>query len=241
MHDSTDRSAGRSRLFVSGLVTAVAGSLQSALLSTPPRLLRPLNSDHGATRPAALEHRAFTAFSRGDFRIFFFAASAAMMADNIEHVISYWVIFQQFHSAALGGFAVISHWVPYLAFAGFSGRLADRFDVRRLIQTGMLLLAGVSIGWGVMFLTHSAAMWKAMVLLAVHGMAGVIWIPASQVLIHEIVSHRGVAERGSAHRNRALSGVSRRPCRGRRIVAGIRPDPRHFHQCADLRAHVRCG
>ncbi|HWG68205.1 MAG TPA: MFS transporter [Steroidobacteraceae bacterium] len=147
-----------------------------------------MNSDHGATRPAALEHRAFTAFSRGDFRIFFFAASAAMMADNIEHVISYWVIFQQFHSAALGGFAVISHWVPYLAFAGFSGRLADRFDVRRLIQAGMLLLAGVSIGWGVMFLTHSAAMWKAMLLLAVHGMAGVIWIPASQVLIHEIVT-----------------------------------------------------
>lgn len=147
-----------------------------------------MNSDYGATRPAPLKQRAFTAFSRGDFRMFFFAASAAMMADNIEHVISYWVIFQKFHSAALGGFAVISHWVPYLAFAGFSGRLADRFDIRRLIQIGMLLFIGVSIGWGVMFMTNSAAMWKAMLLLAAHGMAGVIWIPASQVLIHEIVT-----------------------------------------------------
>jgi len=110
-----------------------------------------------------------------------------MMADNIEHVISYWVIYEKFHSPALGGFAVISHWVPYLFFAGFSGALADRFDIRRLIQVGMLLLLGVSVGWGVMFLTDSVAMWKAMLLLVVHGLAGVFWLPASQVLIHQIV------------------------------------------------------
>ena len=41
-----------------------------------------------------------------------------MMADNIEHVISYWVMFQKFHSPALGGFAVICHWVPFLLFFG---------------------------------------------------------------------------------------------------------------------------
>src|SRR5438552_3259735 len=37
-----------------------------------------------------------------------------MMADSIEHVISYWIIFQKFHSPALGGFAVLSHWLPIL-------------------------------------------------------------------------------------------------------------------------------
>ncbi len=111
------------------------------------------------------------------------------MADNIEHVISYWVIFQKFQSPALGGFAVVSHWVPYLFFAGFSGALADRFDIRRLIQTGMLMLLGVSVCWGLMFLTDSVTLWKAMALLVIHGFAGVIWIPASQVLIHQIVGH----------------------------------------------------
>jgi len=111
-----------------------------------------------------------------------------MMADNIEHVITYYVMFQKFHSPALGAFAVVSHWVPYLFLGGFAGRLADRFDIRRLIQIGMLLFIGVSIAWGIMFLTDSAAVWKAMVLLAVHGVAGVIWAPASQVLIHRIVT-----------------------------------------------------
>ena len=142
------------------------------------------------SRPAAAPapaHRGFKAFSNRDFRIYLFSATAAMMADNIEHVISYWVIFERFHSPALGGFAVISHWVPYLLFAGYSGVLADRFDIRRLIQTGMLMLLGVSVCWGLMFLTDSVQMWKAMALLVAHGFAGVIWIPASQVLIHQIV------------------------------------------------------
>jgi MFS family permease len=147
-----------------------------------------LKSDISAARAPLPKHRAFLAFSNRDFRVFFGAATAAMMADNIEHVISYFVMFQKFHSPALGAFAVVSHWVPYLFLGAVSGRLADRFDIRRLIQIGMLLYVGVSVSWGVMFLTDSAAVWKAMVLLVIHGLAGVIWIPASQVLIHKIVA-----------------------------------------------------
>jgi MFS family permease len=141
--------------------------------------------------------RAFASFSNRDFRIFFLGATATMMADNIEHVISYWVIFQKFHSPALLAFAVVSHWVPYLLLAGYSGSLADRFDVRRLIQISLLMFMGVSIGWSIMFATNSTEQWKAMVLLIVHGLAGVIWSPASQVLIHNIV---GVEELPSAVR-----------------------------------------
>lgn len=120
-----------------------------------------------------------------------------MMADNIEHVISYFVMYQKFHSPALAGFAVVSHWVPFLLAGGFTGRLADRFGARRLIQVGMLLFIAVSAGWGIMFMTDSTAMWKAMVLLVVHGAAGVLWVPASQVMIYEIA---GVAQLPSAVR-----------------------------------------
>jgi MFS family permease len=140
-----------------------------------------------ASQSQTPQRRAFTSFANRDFRIFFLASSAAMMADNIEHVISYWVIFQKFHSPALGAFAVVSHWAPFLLLGGYTGGLADRVDIRRLIQLGMLLFMGVSIGWGVMFLTDTTAMWKAMVLLLIHGLAGVIWLPAAQVLIHRIV------------------------------------------------------
>jgi MFS family permease len=119
--------------------------------------------------------------------MYFFGTATAMLADNIEHVISYWVIFQKFHSPALGGFAVISHWVPYLLFSVYSGALADRFDPRRIIQLGMLIFMSVSLAWGVLFATDTLLEWHARVLLIIHGIAGVLWWPASQLLLHDIV------------------------------------------------------
>jgi MFS family permease len=110
-----------------------------------------------------------------------------MMADNIEHVISYWVMFGTFHSAALGGFAVVSHWLPFLLFSVYSGALADRIDPRRMIQLGMTLFMGVSVTWGVLFITGTLQIWHACTLLVVHGCAGVLWGPASQLLLHDIV------------------------------------------------------
>ena len=110
-----------------------------------------------------------------------------MMADSIEHVISYWMLFQKFQSPALGGFAVIAHWLPFLLFSMYSGALADRFDPRRIIQLGMALFMLVSVGWGFVFLSGAAEMWHAVVLLILHGFAGVLWMPSNQLLLHDIV------------------------------------------------------
>jgi MFS family permease len=110
-----------------------------------------------------------------------------MMADNVEHVVSYWVTFQKFHSPALGGFAVVSHWLPFLAFSVAVGALNDRFDSRRIIQMGALLFIVASAGWGYFFVTGTLRMWHAMVLLVIHGCAGVLWVTSSQMLLYDIV------------------------------------------------------
>ncbi len=130
---------------------------------------------------------AFAALHHHDFRWYFVTSMLAMMADNIEHVISYWVIFQAFHSPILAGFAVLSHWTPFLLFSVYFGALADRFDCRRLIQTAQLMYMGVSLAWGLSFLTNTIQIWHAVALLVVHGMAGVLWGPGGQLIIHDIV------------------------------------------------------
>jgi MFS family permease len=145
------------------------------------------------TRSPALETAApsaakkFTALHHPDYRRYFLFTLLGMMADNIEHVISYWVMFQTFHSPTLAGFAVISHWVPFLLFSVYAGGLADRFDCRKLIQIaqGMFMLA--SLAWAVLFLTGSLRMWHAVVILSIHGAAGVTSAPAVQLMIHDIV------------------------------------------------------
>ena len=125
-----------------------------------------------------------------------------MMADSIEHVISYWMIFQKFHSPALGGFAILAHWLPFLFFSVYSGALADRYDPRRLIQAGMLLFMAASLGWGLLFLTDTLEVWHAMALLVLHGFAGVLWHPAAQLLLYDIV---GPAQLQSAVRLNSTS------------------------------------
>ena len=126
---------------------------------------------------------SFAALRHPGFRVYFIASALAMMADSIEHVISYWVMFQKFHSQTLGGFAVVSHWLPFLFFSVYAGALADRFDPRRIIQLGMLCFIVASAGWGYFFVTDTLEMWHAMVLLVIHGFAGVLWGPASQLLV----------------------------------------------------------
>jgi MFS family permease len=130
---------------------------------------------------------AFFALRQPVFRAYFFGAAMAMMADSIEHVISYWIMFEKFQSPALAGFAVIAHWVPFILFSLWSGALADRYDPRRLIQIGMLVFMAVSLAWGVLFLTDALEMWHAVLLLILHGLAGVLWNPAAQLFIHDIV------------------------------------------------------
>src|SRR3954449_8124436 len=115
--------------------------------------------------------RSFAAMRHPGFRAQFITFVLAMMADNIEHVISYWMVFQKFHSPALAGFAVVSHWLPFLLFSVSVGALADRFDPRRIIQCGMLLFVIASAGWGYFFVTDTLSIWGAMVLLVIHGCA----------------------------------------------------------------------
>ncbi|HEY5760892.1 MAG TPA: MFS transporter [Steroidobacter sp.] len=141
-------------------------------------------SNSATTAPA---HRSFAALRHPAYRGFFFSFAGAMMADSVEHVISYWMMFQKFQSNALGAFAVVSHWLPFLLLSLPMGALADHFDPRRLIQIGMVIFMGVSLAWGALFITDTLEVWHAMTLLTLHGIAGVLWTPTAQVLLHHVV------------------------------------------------------
>jgi MFS family permease len=113
--------------------------------------------------------------------------SLMMGADHVEHAITYFVMWQLFHSPVLAGFAVISHWVPYLLFAIPFGALADRFDCRRLIQIGAGCFMLASVGWAVLIGTGTLEPWHCVVLLILHGVAGAVWGPADQLMLYDIV------------------------------------------------------
>lgn len=170
-----------------------------------------------------IAHPPSSALRLPGFRAFLATFMFAMMADNIEHVISYWVAFQKFHSPALGGFAVVSHWLPFLGLSVWVGGLNDRFDTRRLIQAGMLLFIAASAGWGYFFLTDSLQMWHAMLLLTVHGCAGVLWSTSSQMLLYDIVGPDALPSAVRLNATARYLGVLVGPAVGGAIMLALGP------------------
>jgi MFS family permease len=167
--------------------------------------------------------RAFEALNIPGYRWYLGTFMLTMMADNIEHVISYWLAFQKFHSAALGGFAVVSHWLPYLLFSVAVGGLNDRFDSRRLIQAGVVMFMTASLGWGYFFITGTLQMWHAMVLLVLHGCAGVLWITSSQMLLYDIVGPAALASAVRLNATARTLGVLVGPAVGSLIMLSVGP------------------
>lgn len=132
-----------------------------------------------------LPPRKFGALRDKGSRKYLFSAGTSMLGDNIEHVITYWVLWEMFHSPALVGFQVISHWLPFLIFSVPFGTLAERYDCRKLVLVAQGLFMAVSVAWGLLFLTDSLHIWQACVLLVLHGCAGALWSPAEQMLLHD--------------------------------------------------------
>src|ERR1700759_4541323 len=118
-----------------------------------------------ASAAAGQSRKGFLALGGPEDRAYVFTFTLTMVDGNVEHVISYWVAFQKFHSAALGGVAVVSHWLPFLAFSVAVGALNDRIDSRRIIQAGALCFILASAGWGYFFATDSLRIEYAMALL----------------------------------------------------------------------------
>jgi MFS family permease len=50
----------------------------------------------------------------------------------------------------------------------------------------------VSVTWAVLFYIETIQVWHASVLLVVHGIAGVLWTPAEQLIIHDIVGEERI-------------------------------------------------
>ena len=122
-----------------------------------------------------------------------------------------------------GRLPVVSHWLPYLIFSVPVGALNNRFDSRRIIQVGVAMFMTVSLGWGYFFATGNLQMWHAMLLLVMHGCAGVLWLTSSQVLLHDVVGQAGIESAVRLNATARYLGMLAGPGIGSLILRNLGP------------------
>ena len=89
----------------------------------------------------------------------------------------------------------------------------------------MALFIIASLSWGYFFVTDSLQMWQAMVILVIHGCAGVLWQTPNQMLLYDIV---GPKDLESAVRLNAMArylAVLAGPAVGAAILLAFGPAP----------------
>jgi MFS family permease len=89
----------------------------------------------------------------------------------------------------------------------------------------MTLFIIASLSWGYFFITDTLQMWQAMVILVIHGCAGVLWQTPNQMLLYDIV---GPSDLESAVRLNAMArylGILVGPAVGGAILLALGPAP----------------
>src|SRR5699024_3708249 len=81
----------------------------------------------------------------------------------------------------------------------------------------------VSLCWGILFLTDSLQLWQACVLLVVHGLAGCLWGPAEQMMLHDFVDRRELPSAVRLHATFRSLGILFGPVVGSALLLGFGP------------------
>ena len=87
----------------------------------------------------------------------------------------------------------------------------------------MYLFMLVTLTWGILFLTDSLKVWHAVILLVIHGFAGVLWGPAAQMMIHEIVGREHLQSGVRLMATSLTLGILLGPAVGGGLMLWLRP------------------
>ena len=146
--------------------------------------------------------RTFSSLRHRNFRLYFIGQMVSNTGNWLTNVAITLLVLKITGSGLRVGVLAACQYGPMMILSPYAGALADRHDCRKLIQAGQILFMVASLSWGLLFLTGALRMWHAVVILLIHGAAGVTGAPATQLIIHDMV---GGAELQSAIRLNATA------------------------------------
>lgn len=127
------------------------------------------------------------------FRLFFYAMLGHMMSTNMQILVRSLLIYRLTGSAAILGAMSFAHFLPLVFVSPFGGAIADRFQKKRIILFGELILAfvalsvGLSLSLGYLKAEHSYSIWILVAASILQGSAVGLTMPSRHSILPEIV------------------------------------------------------
>ncbi len=132
----------------------------------------------------------FRSFGAFNYRIWFFGAIISNIGGWMQSTAQDWVVLTELthNDATAMGATMALQFGPPLVLVGLTGRVADRFDRRRILLVTQTTLMVLAVCVAVLLLTHVMTLPLMLVFAACFGVANAFDAPARQAFVSDMVA-----------------------------------------------------
>lgn len=137
---------------------------------------------------AVKEDGNWRSFRHRNYRILFPANTVSNIGSWAQRIAQDWLVLELTNNnGTYLGLVTAVQFAPVLAFSLHGGKLADRFNKRKVLILTNLVGGSASLALGALVMTHHIALWHVFVLAGILGISTAIDAPVRQAFTTEVV------------------------------------------------------
>ena len=139
-------------------------------------------------RLSVKEHGNWRSFRHRNYQILFPANTVSNIGSWAQRIAQDWLVLELTNNnGTYLGLVTAVQFAPVLFFSLHGGKLADRFNKRKVLVLTNIMGGAASLGLGILVMTDLIALWHVFVLAAVLGISTAIDAPVRQAFTTEVV------------------------------------------------------
>ena len=132
--------------------------------------------------------KTFQSLQVRNFRLFSAGQLTKLIGVWMQFTAQDWLVLQLSNNSAYAlGLVTAMQFTPVLLLTLYGGRLADRYDKRRMLLGANVVFSGLALGMGLLVATDRVTLHWVFVVAALMGIVNAIETPARQAFVSEMV------------------------------------------------------
>ena len=175
-------------------------------------------------RMSVKEDGNWRSFRHRNYRILFPANTVSNIGSWAQRIAQDWLVLELTNNnGTYLGLVTAVQFAPVLFFSLHGGKLADRFNKRKVLILTNIMGGAASLGLGVLVITDLIALWHVFALAAVLGISTAIDAPVRQAFTTEVVGQSDLPNAVSLNSANFNAGRLVGPAISGGLIAALKP------------------